>query len=92
MYQFRRVPFGVKIAGSAFICSVGVAPENKFEKFLTTYVNDFLITTPGSAFVHTDRMCEGFNVLQVKNFIPKIQKSKFCRKRIEFRGYELSIN
>lgn len=52
MYQFCRVPFGLKTAGSAFIRSIASALGSQFDDILTIYIDDFLISTPGNFYNH----------------------------------------
>lgn len=48
LYHFCRIPFGIKTAGSAFIRALNIAIGNKLDYCLTTYIDDFLISTSGS--------------------------------------------
>lgn len=41
LYQFCRIPFGIKTAGSAFIRALNGAIGNRFPNLLTTYIDDF---------------------------------------------------
>lgn len=92
MYQFRRIPFGLKTAGSAFMRAVRCALGSNFDDFLTIYVDDFLVATPGSFENHLRILSSVFLALQEKNFTLKLEKSLFFRKKIKFLGFELSID
>ena len=92
MYHFCRIPFGLKTAGSAFIRALNYAVGNQFTDILTIYINNFLITTTGSVYEHFFSIQAIFNVLQEKNFTLKLEKSIFCQSKVNFLGYELSID
>lgn len=91
MYQFCRIPFGIKTAGSGFIRALNFAMGNKFESSLTPYIDDLLITTKGSFCDHIDKISEIFYVLQDQNFTLRLDKSLFCRESVKFLGFELSL-
>lgn len=84
MYQFCRIPFGLKTAGSAFMRAVRCALGNEFDEFLTIYVDDFLVTTRGSFDDHLDKLCSIFTALQNKNFTLKLEKSFFLKNKLNF--------
>ena len=65
---------------------------NQFTDILTIYIDDFLITTTGSVYDNFLGIQSIFNVLQEKNFTLKLEKSTFCQSKINFLGYELSID
>lgn len=90
MYQFCRIPFVLKTAGSAFIRSLSLALGDQLSDILTIYVDDFLFTTRESMILHISDLCRVFEILQSKNFTLNLIKSKFCQTRINFLGYELS--
>lgn len=64
LYHFRRIPFGIKTAGSPFIRSLNFAIGNQFDDCLTTYIDDFFISTSGSVENNIDKMCYIFETLQ----------------------------
>lgn len=45
LFQFTRILFGLKTAGSGFIRALGLALENDFDGFLTCYIDDLLIAS-----------------------------------------------
>lgn len=92
MYQFCRLPFGLKTAGSAFIRALHLALGNEFDDVLTVYVDDFLIATAGSFLDHLKALDRVFTALQENNFTLKLKKSLFFQKKIRFLGHELSID
>lgn len=77
VYQFCRLPFGLKTAGSAFICALNFALGDKFRDVLSMYIDDFLIATRGSFYDHLHALEGIFDVLQKKNFTLKLSKSLF---------------
>lgn len=92
MYQFYRLTFGIKTAGSAFIRSLNLAIGNQLNDILTIYVDDLLIATSGSFYDHLRGFERVFSLLQEKGFTLKLNKSLFCRREVRFLGYELSVN
>lgn len=92
MYQFCRVPFGLKTAESAFIRSIALALGDQFSDILTIYIDDFLISTPGNFYEHLSAIERVFRVLQEKNFTLNLKKTLFCRKEVKFLGHELSVH
>lgn len=92
MYQFCRIPFGLKTAGSAFMRAISMALGDRFKDFLTVYVDDFLIATRGSFEDHLNSVESVFTVLQEKNFTLSLTKSLFCKEQVNFLGYELTKN
>lgn len=45
LYQFCRVPFGLKTAGSGFIRALNLALGNEFAEFLVCYIDDLLVVS-----------------------------------------------
>ena len=90
MYQFCRIPFGIKMAGSAFMRALGLALEHQFNDVLTMCVDDMLIASSGSIYDHLEKIHEIFRTLQDQNFTLKLEKSFFCRQSVRYLGYELS--
>lgn len=91
LYQFRRVPFGLKTAGSGIIRAVSLAFGNEFNDFTTIYVDDVLITskTFSEHLVHLDLV---FKRIIANGFTLKLSKTLFCRQEVPFLGYILSTN
>lgn len=78
LYQFCRISFGNKTAGSTFIRAVNFATGNRFDTSLTTYIDDFLTATPGSIYNHVTELCSIYEVLHRKNFTLNLEKCQFC--------------
>ena len=72
--------------------ALNYAVGNQFTDILTIYIDDFLIAITGSVHDHFLGIQSIFNVLQEKNFTFKLEKSIFCQSKINFLGYELSID
>lgn len=89
LYQFCRVPFGLKTAGSAFIRALNLALGNEYSSFLTCYVDDLLITSPDfeTHLLHLELV---FKRLLEHNFTLRLEKSKFCRESVIFLGFLLT--
>lgn len=89
VYQFKRVPFGLKTAGSGFIRSVSLTVGNQFAGVLETYVDDMIVATRTFE-SHLDVVDRLFTVLEESNYTLRIDKSLFCQKEVKFLGYRLS--
>lgn len=92
MYQFCRVPFGLKTAGSAFIRSIAWALGSQFKDILTIYIDDFLLSTKGTFYEHLHAIERVFKVLQEKNFTLNLKKTIFLKKKVKFLGHEVSVD
>ena len=89
LYQFCRIPFGLKTAGSGFIRALSLALGNEFDTFLTCYIDDLLITS--STFEeHLKHLQLVFQKLQNANFTLRLDKSFLFRKEVNFLGFVLS--
>lgn len=89
LYQFTRIPFGLKTAGSGFMKAIRMALGNNCHQFLTSYVDDLLIAT-GSFEEHLQSLEFVFNRLLQHNFTLRIEKARFCQPEVSFLGYLLS--
>ena len=78
LYQFKRVPFGIKTAGSGFMRALSVALHN-ISHFVTSYVDDILIASK-SFTEHIEHLEKLFIHLRAAGFILSIRKSLFFRK------------
>ena len=92
VYHFCRIPFGLKTAGSGFIRALNFALEDKFDLFLTSYVDDLLITSRGTFKNHLQDLCTIFSVLEAQNFTLRLDKSVFFRDSVRFLGFHLSLD
>ena len=94
MYQFTRVPFGLKVAGSAFIRASSTALEGgsaKLRKALKMYIDDLLIGTDTFE-NHIGVLKELFSILMKYNFTLNLGKCEFFKKEILFLGLIISPN
>jgi len=89
LYQFCRVPFGIKTASSAFITAIRAALGTFLNTFLTIYVDDLLITSETSK-EHLNHMELLFDRLREHNLRLKLNKSLFCRSEVPYLGVILS--
>ena len=85
LYQFRRVPFGLKTASSAFIRAINMVLGDYLNTFLTIYVDDLLITSR-SFDEHIKHLELLFNRLKKHNLKLKFSKSLFCRFEVPYLG------
>jgi Reverse transcriptase (RNA-dependent DNA polymerase). len=83
LYQFCRVPFGMKTAGSGFIRAMNLAMGDQFSAFCTCYVDDLLIASRDFA-EHLNHLDLVFSCLQRHNFTLRLEKSRFCRTEVPF--------
>lgn len=89
LYQFRRIPFGLKTAGSGFIRALGMALGNEFDEYTSCYIDDILIGT--KTFEEHIRVTTGiFKKLQDYNFTIKLSKCVFFQRVVSFVGFEIS--
>lgn len=86
MYQFRRIPFGLKTAGSGFIRSLSFALKRDFDKNISCYIDDILIGTE-TVDEHMNILDRLFRRLLEYNFTLKISKCEFFRESIPFLGF-----
>ena len=94
MYQFTRVPFGLKVAGSAFIRAINKALENysvKLRKSLRYYIDDLLVRTDTFE-NHLIVLDELFSILLKFNFTLNLSKCEFCQTEVLFLGLVISHN
>ena len=92
MYQFTRVPFGLKVAGSAFIRALSKALEDGSERLcraLRIYVDDMLIGT--DTFENHILVLEELFAKLIKfNFTLNLPKCEFFKIEILFLGFMIS--
>ena len=87
MYEFTRVPFGLKTAGAGFIRALSCV-LNCISHFATAYIDDILITS--KTFVdHLNHLDILFEILNKAGFKLSIAKSLLFQKRVHFLGFIL---
>ena len=91
LYQFCRVPFGLKNAGAGFMKSLRTALRHQFDHFLTCYIDDLLIASK-SFDEHVNNLDAVFTSLQDQNYTLSLEKSLFLQKKVNFLGYVLSVD
>ena len=92
MYQFTRVPFGLKVAGSAFIRAINKALENcsvRLRQSLRYYIDDLLVGTDTFE-NHLIVLEELFSILLKCNFTLNLSKCEFCQTEVLFLGLVIS--
>ena len=90
LYQFFRIPFGLKDAGSAFMraLSLAVGEENKN---ISMYIDDVLISSKTfDEYIYN--MLWLFDKLRKNYFTIKLDKCEVFRKSIQFLGFVLSAD
>ena len=89
LYQFCRIPFGLKTAGSGFIRALSFALGNEYDPYISCYIDDIVIGT--STFEEHIRVLGGiFQKLTDYNFTLKISKCCFLQERVSFLGFVIS--
>lgn len=89
MYQFCRIPFGLKTAGSGFIRALSFALEDEFNANISCYIDDISIGTK-SVEEHLSVLNGIFRRLTEYNFTQKLSKCEFFRKQVSFLGFNVS--
>lgn len=89
LYQFTRVPFGLKTADSGFIRALNLAMGDDFNGFLTYYVDDLLIASKNES-DHMTHLNLVFERLLKSNFTLKLSKARIFCSEIPFLGFMLS--
>ena len=87
LYQFKRVPFGIKTAGLGFIRALSRA-LHIISHFVTAYVVDVLIASKNFT-GHLDHLRELFIHLRVAGFTLSLKKLRFFQKSVRFVGFIL---
>ncbi len=91
-YQFKRVPFGLKVAPSFFQRNIAkILSKGGCSSFCVNYFDDIIIFSQSVA-DHFKHMKHVINLLSEFNLTIKIDKSKLFKKKIVLLGYMLSQN
>jgi len=88
-YQFCRVPFGLKTAGSGFMRALSFALKDICNENMSCYIDDILIGTKTFE-EHISIMTKIFQKLIDYNFTLNLSKCIFLQKKISFLGFEIS--
>lgn len=92
LYQFCRVPFGIKVAGCVFMRALRLLFDNRiFSKFLTLFVDDALIKSR-TFDEHLEHLRLFWEKIREAGLTLKLEKTLFCREEIPFLGFILSKN
>uniref|UniRef100_A0A6V7LHY6 RNA-directed DNA polymerase n=1 Tax=Bracon brevicornis TaxID=1563983 RepID=A0A6V7LHY6_9HYME len=89
LYHFKRIPFGLKTAGSGFMRAIRLALGEDCDHFLTSYVDDLLIANENFN-DHLKSLEIVFDKLMKNRFTLRITKAKFCQPEVAFLGFMLS--
>lgn len=89
LYQFTRVPFGVKTAGSGFIRALNLALGQELSEVISCYIDDILIASR-TFDEHIEHLARLFKKLQAGGFTLSLKKSLFFREEVPFLGFKLS--
>lgn len=89
-YQFCRIPFGLKTAGSGFMRALSYALKSDFEENISCYIDDILIGTKTFK-DHLLVLKRLFQRLVEYNFTIRLSKCVFFQKKVSFLGFEVSM-
>lgn len=84
-YQFKRIPFGLKTAGSGFIRAVSLGLGQELLSRIKTYVDDLFIASQTFE-EHVDILDKLFKKLIELGFTLSLKKSCFFRESVKFLG------
>lgn len=89
LYQYCRMPFGLKTSGSGFIRALNIVFGQDFHHFLTYYIDDLIIASKNvqDHLIHLDQV---FQRLVEHGFTVKLSKARFCQDSVPFLGYILT--
>lgn len=83
LYEFNRVPFGLKTASSGFIRALSLALGQELEEYISCYVDDILIASRTFE-EHLNHMENLFIKLEDAGFTLSLNKSMFLGKKSPF--------
>lgn len=89
LYQFTRIPFGLKTAGSGFIRALYLALGQELEEVISCYIDDILIASKTFE-EHIEHLSCLFEKLIASGFTLSLKKSLFFREEVSFLGFQLS--
>lgn len=84
-YQFKRVPFGLKTAGSGFIRAVSMGLGSELMSLIKSYIDDVFIATRTFE-EHIRVLILLFKKLIELGFKLSLKKSRFFRRSVSFLG------
>jgi len=90
-YEFRRLPFGLKNAGSIFQRTIDDILREQIGKFCYVYVDDVIIYSEdeNSHIKHVDWVLKS---LHDANMRVSVEKSSFFKKSVSFLGFIVTCN
>lgn len=89
LYQFTRIPFGLKTAGSGFIRALNLSLGQELSEVISCYVDDILIAS-ASFEEHIEHLSRLFERLKNSGFTISFKKSSFFCDEVSFLGFKLS--
>lgn len=88
-FQFRKLPFGLKISSSAFIRAMDSILPDSLKQRITTYVDDILIAE-NSWEEHNFVLHSILQVFSDSGVTVNLEKSQFGQSQIKFLGHIIS--
>lgn len=89
LYQFKRVPFGLKTAGRGFIRALHRALGHELTEFVACYIDDIMMASK-SFEEHLSHLSSLFEKLIASGFTLSLEKSNFFKEEVSFLGFKLS--
>lgn len=89
LYQFTRVPFGLKTAGGGFIRALNLALGQEYSESISCYIDDILIASQTFE-GHLRHLSNLFTKLWKSGFKLSLKKSSFFREEVSFLGFQIS--
>ena len=90
-YEFKRMPFGLKIAPSIFQRVTNNVLRGLQNEICSVYLDDIIIfLTPLKE--HVDRLKLVFERLKQSNFKVQLDKSEFLHKKVAYLGHKITSN
>lgn len=91
MYQFTRIPFGLKTAGSGFMRSLSMTLESDSTENTVRYIDDCLFGSRDFD-SHIALLEKNFTKLQNDNFTLRLDKSKLFEEKVNFLRFNISTH
>ena len=89
VYQYCRLPFGIKISGSRFIAALNIKIPWWFRKFLKWYIDD-MIARSRNFLEHLKHLKLFFELLRELGLKIKLSKTRFAQLEVPFVGFLIS--
>lgn len=89
VYQFKRVPFGVKTASAAFIRALHLALGSDVLDYAVIYIDDIVVFSE-TFDQHLKDIASVLSKLKAAGMTVRRAKSVFCREEVKFLGHRVT--